>query len=50
MFYEKAYVKFWAVLCRLCVGNEEGLDCVGSAIFEILTIEVFCVNIRQGGK
>ena len=38
---EKACVRFWPVLCRLCVGNEEGSDCVGSAIFGILAIEVF---------
>ena len=36
---EKACIRFWPVLCRLCVGNEEGS---GSAIFEILAIEVFC--------
>ena len=29
---EKAYLRFWPVLCRLCVGNEEGSDCAGSAI------------------
>ena len=42
---EKAYIRFWPVLCRLCVGNEEGSDCAGSAI---LAIEVF-VNIKQRG-
>ena len=35
------YVRFWSVLCRLCVGKEEGSDCVASAIFGILAIEVF---------
>ena len=38
---EKAYVGFWPVLCRLCVGNEGGSDCAGSAIFGILAIELF---------
>ena len=32
---------FWPVLCRLCVGNEEGSDCAGSTIFGILAIESF---------
>ena len=26
---EKAYVRFWPVLCRLREGNEEGSDCAG---------------------
>ena len=30
-----------AFLCMLCVGNEEGSDCAGSAIFGILAIEFF---------
>ena len=38
---EKVYVRFWSVLCRLCVGKEEGSDCVASAIFGILAIEFF---------
>ena len=38
---EKACIRFWPVLCRLCVGNEEGSDCAGSAIFVILAIEFF---------
>ena len=33
---EKACVRVWPVLCRLCVGNKEGLNCVGSAKFGIL--------------
>ena len=39
---EKAYLKFWPVLCRLCIGNEGGSDCVGSVIFGIIAIELFC--------
>ena len=37
---EKACVRFWLVLCRLCVGNEEGSDCAGSEILGILAIKV----------
>ena len=40
-FCEKACLGFWPVLCRLCVGNEEGSDCVGSAMFGISAIELF---------
>ena len=36
---EKAYIRFWPVLCRLRVDNEKGSDCAGSAIFGILAIE-----------
>ena len=39
---------FWPLLRRLCVGNEEGSDCAGSAIFGTLAIEFF-VNIKQRG-
>ena len=39
--YEKACVGFWPVMCRLCVGNDEGGNCAGSAIFGILAKEVF---------
>ena len=39
---EKACIGFWPILCRLRVGNEEGSDCAGSAIFGTLAIEVFC--------
>ena len=35
-------------VARLCVGNEEGLDCARSAIFGILAI-VFFVNIKRRG-
>ena len=48
--YEKACARFWPVLCRLCVGNEEGSDCAGSAIFGILAMEVFLRILSRGGN
>ena len=38
---EKACVGFLPVLCRLCVGNEGGSVCRGSAIYGILSIGLF---------
>ena len=32
---EKAYVRFWPILCRLCVGNKEGSDMRGVQYLEL---------------